>query len=87
MGYDNTIGIIASLLYGLSTMALPYGKTFFREPLIIFLLLGSWLAFLNLDHSKKKRHYVARISFPVFSSDFDLQLRGRNSGGSTRSRR
>lgn len=65
-GYDGTIGIIAALAYGLSTMALPYVKTFFREPLLIFLLLGGWLAFLNFDHKRKKIRYVARIGFPIF---------------------
>jgi hypothetical protein len=67
-GYDDTVGIIASLAYGLSTMALPYGKTFFREPLVILLLLGSWLAFLNINHTEKKLRHVVRISFPVFIS-------------------
>jgi hypothetical protein len=65
-GYDGTIGIIAALAYGLSTMTLPYVKTFFREPLLIFLLLGGWLAFLNFDHKRKKIRYVARVGFPIF---------------------
>ncbi|MCC6904323.1 MAG: hypothetical protein IT326_00670 [Anaerolineae bacterium] len=41
LGYDDRLATLAALLYGLTTIAWPYSKTFFREPLITFALLGS----------------------------------------------
>lgn len=45
-------GIIAGFLYGLSTMAWPYAKTLFREPLITLLILSSFAVFLFLTTKK-----------------------------------
>ena len=44
-GYSEKTGVAAGLLFGLSTMAWPYAKTFFREPQASFLLLGAWVLF------------------------------------------
>jgi hypothetical protein len=68
LGYDPNTGILLSILYGLSTMAFPYAKTFFRELLIIPLMLGSWLSFLNFNHPKKRIRYLAYLSFPILSA-------------------
>ena len=65
LGYEERVGVALSMLYGLSTMVFPYAKTFFRELLIIPLMLGSWLSFLNFDHHQKKIRYIAYLSFPI----------------------
>lgn len=66
LGYEDKVGVILAILYGLSTMAFPYAKTFFREPLIVFLISGSWLAFLNFEHPKRHIRLIAFVSFFVF---------------------
>jgi len=53
LNYSPIIGVTAGLLYSLSTMAWPYAKTFFREPLISLLLLCSLSIFISLV---TKRH-------------------------------
>lgn len=67
LGYKDKVGIILSLLYGFSTLAFPYAKTFFREPLVVLLNLGVWLAFLNSNNRKKNIRFTAYISFVLFS--------------------
>lgn len=66
LGYEDKVGVILAILYGFSTMAFPYAKTFFREPLIVFLISGSWLAFLNFEHPKRHIRLIAFVSFFVF---------------------
>ncbi|HEC22218.1 MAG TPA: hypothetical protein ENI95_04805, partial [Chloroflexi bacterium] len=46
LGYGERTALIAALLFGLATIAWPYTKTFFREPLTTFNLLGAAF-FLN----------------------------------------
>jgi hypothetical protein len=41
LGYEERTAIIGSLLFGLTTIAWPYSKTFFREPLTTLNLLGA----------------------------------------------
>ncbi len=48
LNYSNKSGAIAGILFGLSTMAWPYAKTLFREPLISLLLLSSIYVFIIL---------------------------------------
>jgi len=43
-GYSSQVALLAGLLFGLGTIAWPYAKTFFREPLATLLLTGAWLA-------------------------------------------
>ena len=44
-GYDIKIGLIGAIALGLSTIILPYSKTFFREPLAMMFLLSALLVF------------------------------------------
>ena len=62
LGYDAKIGAAAGLLYGLSSMAWPYAKTFLREPLIGLLLLGSLSIFLWLARGRRPAWGSALIS-------------------------
>lgn len=43
--YHRTTGIIAALLFGLTTIAWPYTQTFYREPLAMLLITASLLTF------------------------------------------
>lgn len=63
LNYSNKVGAVAALLYGLSTMAWPYAKTFFREPLIAFLLLCCLFVFIIL--SKKSHHLLGTVLIAV----------------------
>lgn len=45
LGYEERTSIIASLLLGLTTIAWPYSKTFFREPFTTLNLLGAAFLF------------------------------------------
>lgn len=40
LGYGKRTSVLLALLYGLGTMAWPYSKTFFREPVSAFLILS-----------------------------------------------
>ena len=62
LGFSISIGAIAGLLYGLSTMAWPYAKTLFREPLIALLLLASLAVFLELVEKKHPFWFAILLS-------------------------
>jgi hypothetical protein len=58
LGFSNITGVTAGLFYGLSSMAWPYAKTLFREPLTVLLLLAGFSAFLfvtNAEHPVRRR--------------------------------
>jgi hypothetical protein len=43
LGYGESVALVTALIYGTCTIALPFAKTFFREPLsALFLLLGAY---------------------------------------------
>jgi hypothetical protein len=44
-GYGLALGVIVSAVFGLTTIAWPYAITFFREPLAVMFLCGSYLCF------------------------------------------
>lgn len=51
-GYSQKVCLITTVIFALGTIAWVYARTFFREPLAMFLLLGAWLVFdLALDKS------------------------------------
>ncbi len=54
LGFSRAVGAAAALFYGVSSMAWPYAKTLFREPLIGLLLLGSLSAFLSMVHNWRR---------------------------------
>jgi hypothetical protein len=57
-GYSMKTGLVTSLVFGLITQAWPYSQTFFREPLAMLLVTGTWLALtyaLEEDISPPKR--------------------------------
>jgi hypothetical protein len=54
LNYPNRIGAVAGILFGLSTMAWPYAKTLFREPLISLLLLLSLSVFIALTAKRNR---------------------------------
>ncbi|MBN1963208.1 MAG: hypothetical protein JW910_01090, partial [Anaerolineae bacterium] len=43
LGYRERVGVAGALIYGLGTLAWPYSKVFFREPLAMVLLFGAGL--------------------------------------------
>ena len=57
LNYSSRMGAVAGILYGLSTMAWPYAKTLFREPLISLLLLLSLSVFIALT-AKRNRTWL-----------------------------
>ncbi len=63
LGYSIPTGVVTALLYGLSTLAWPYAKTFLREPLLVILLLGSWLTFLTMTQTANWKKYVYGLLF------------------------
>ena len=65
MGYSLQTGVFAALAFGLSTIAWPYAKTYFREPLAMLLLLVVWLSFEIIIAINTENHSKL-ISFAVF---------------------
>lgn len=52
LGYSHRTAAAAGLCLGLLTIVLPYSKSFFREPLLMLMLLG---AGLGLEHLRQMR--------------------------------
>jgi hypothetical protein len=42
-GYSKGVALIVALLFGFCTIAFPYSRTFFRDPLAMFFLATSWM--------------------------------------------
>lgn len=42
-GYENRTGLILAGLFGVCTIVFPYVKTYFRDPLAMMFLAGSWM--------------------------------------------
>ena len=51
LGYDDRVALVAGLLFGLATLAWPYAKTCFSDPLAGLCLLGAGLALLRFRDS------------------------------------
>lgn len=51
LGYQHRVGLVASLTFGLATLAWPYAKTFFSDPLASLCLVGAGLALLRFRHT------------------------------------
>ncbi len=47
LGYDDWVALIAGLTFGLATLAWPYAKTFFSDPLAALCLIAAALALLR----------------------------------------
>ncbi|MBI3362689.1 MAG: hypothetical protein HY023_16430 [Chloroflexi bacterium] len=55
LGYRNAVAVLAGILYGTATMAWPYAKTYFRDPLAALMLAGaSWGCELALAQSRSR---------------------------------
>ncbi len=60
-GYQERTAVVAALLFGLTTIVWPYTKTFFREPLSAFNLLGAAFCLENWQHTvneSRHRHWL-----------------------------
>ncbi len=68
LGYSISTGLIIVLFYSLSTMAWPYTKTFFREPLGGMLALGSWLYYLAARQENGVKKIVYFFLFVIFGA-------------------
>lgn len=48
LGFSIRTGVVGGLLFGLSTMAWVYSKYYYRESLLVFLFVLSWVCFENI---------------------------------------
>jgi hypothetical protein len=63
LGYSEQTGLLAALVYGTGTLAWPYAKTFFSDPLAGFLLLAATLTLLCFGQTYQKRYaFLAGLS-------------------------
>jgi hypothetical protein len=59
LGFKGHIGVIVALLYGLCTLAFPYTKTLFGEPLAAFFLLtATYVLVICIQNQAKLWHFV-----------------------------
>jgi hypothetical protein len=56
LGYDDGVALAAGLIFGLATLAWPYAKTFFSDPLAGLCLAGAALALLYYHKSSQPIH-------------------------------
>ena len=66
LGYSTRIALFTALIFGLSTIAWPYSRTFFREPLAGLWLLVITLSMLRLIRNKGQQ-LILSISLIVMS--------------------
>ncbi len=81
LGYSEQVSIVIAIIYGLGTMAWPYAKYDFAEPLVTTLLLTTVWLILVFDFTNRRRYvflagsaifaavltkYVSVIAIPVF---------------------
>jgi hypothetical protein len=53
LGYERGVALAAGLIFGLATLAWPYAKTFFSDPLAALCLLAAAIALLRLHQSER----------------------------------
>ncbi len=58
LDYDDRVALIASLTFGLGTLAWPYAKTCFSDPLAALCLLVAALALLHYRQTGRARHIL-----------------------------
>ncbi|MEK7808992.1 MAG: phospholipid carrier-dependent glycosyltransferase, partial [Chloroflexota bacterium] len=63
LAFDRLTSIIAALAFGLTTLAWPYTKTFFREPLTVFLIFACAFCLLCLREAIRDNDRGKRIWF------------------------
>ncbi|UCC86213.1 MAG: hypothetical protein JSV81_15325 [Anaerolineales bacterium] len=51
LDYDDRVALVAALTFGLATLAWPYAKTFFSDPLAALCLLAAALALMRFRHT------------------------------------
>lgn len=69
IGYSSRTSLVSALMFGLCSVAWPYSKTFFRDPLASLLLLISWSALMiyaqpkeSFSHHPRRRRKLLAIS-------------------------
>jgi len=63
LAFDRATSITAALAFGLTTLAWPYTKTFFREPLTVFLIFACAFCLLCLREAIRNKDRGKRIWF------------------------
>jgi len=58
-------GIITGIVYGLCTMAWPYSKTAFRDPLVSLMVIIMFLGWLLIIGEKKLQKYFGMMLFAI----------------------
>lgn len=66
MGYRVQSSWIIAFLFGISTLALPYARTFFREPLVGFLLLAAYLSLYYFRQHLSTQHIPWKTGIVFF---------------------
>jgi len=85
LGFRDRTALIAALIFGTGTMALPYAKTFFSDPLAGTLLLATAFSLLKLRQTGRARFALAaglalgwavatRYAEAVFLAVFGLEM-------------
>ncbi len=61
LGHSQRRSVLAAMVYGLATMAWPYSRSFFREPLCALLLVLAMLAFAGWSRSGRRAYLGAML--------------------------
>jgi len=56
MGYSRGVSLVVAALFGLGTIAMPYARTFFRDPLAMFFLAAAWYLAIAIRQSHQHKH-------------------------------
>lgn len=56
IGYSRGVSLVAAALFGFGTIAMPYARTFFRDPLAMFFLTASWYLAIVIRQTNQQEH-------------------------------
>ena len=56
LGYPRKVIFLVTVLFGLGTIAMPYTRTFFRDPLAMFFLTATWYVAILIRQTNQQEH-------------------------------
>lgn len=62
LGHSRRVSLVVAALFGLGTIAMPYTRTFFRDPLAMFFLAAAWYMAIAIRQANQQEHPENRKS-------------------------
>ncbi len=82
MGYSRRVSFFTAAVFGLGTIAMPYTRTFFRDPLAMLFLTAAWYLMLVIKQANQQERgdtFKTVILWIVFITTFTTGVLSKNS--------